>query len=64
MRQKEEAGGERWKGMATANQREDPESPGHLRRTTLKLRTEGKLSPRRNWQENAGSLALQSWTRK
>ena len=64
MRQKEEAGGERLKDVATANQRKDPESTGHLRRITLKLRTEGKLSPRRNWEENAGSLVLQSWTRK
>lgn len=64
MRQKEEVGGERLKDVATANQRKDPESTSHLRKITLKLRTEGKLSHRRNWEENAGSLALQSWTRK
>lgn len=41
MRWKEEAGGERLKDMATANQRKDPKGTGHLRRITLKSRTEG-----------------------
>lgn len=36
---KEEAGGERLKDVATANQRKDPESTSRMRRITLKLRT-------------------------
>lgn len=59
MRQKEEV-----EGRGHRKSKKDPESTGHLRRIPLKLRTEGKLSPRRNWEENAGSLVLQSWTRK